>query len=258
MRSIVLPGHRRELPGVSGGSREGLGDRDAHARGSARWIGSGRRRPRTKTVGAGTRMILDRPGHEDERWPHASGGTRLEHDRRHGDRPPQRQAAAVTLQCRCLATDVSSMTTDIAAADFGRWKTLQANVDDRQYSAARNDRRLRRGITAIRPCDLTPWVNAGPTSPLHGRDRGRRHLDWSKDPDNQGCAVYAANRESRRAALVPPWPVANGGDTDRTLVCACLRHGRSCGATISAATTPHPEAPPDSCGWLQSRARPSI
>ena len=41
------PGHRRELPGVSGGSREGLGDRDAHARGSGHWIGSGRRTSNT-------------------------------------------------------------------------------------------------------------------------------------------------------------------------------------------------------------------
>ena len=43
------PGHRRELPGVSGGSLDGLGDRTPTREGLADWIGSGRRRPRTKT-----------------------------------------------------------------------------------------------------------------------------------------------------------------------------------------------------------------
>ena len=56
------------------------------------------------------------------------------------------------------------------------------------------------------------------------------------------------------AGTTRPPPDAPTRRTDRTLVCASLRHGRDA-AHPSARPHEHPEAPPDSCGWLQSRAR---
>ena len=59
------PGHRRELP--SGGSREGLGDRDAQREGLARLD----RKRKKKTSNKDWTNPHDM--REDERWPHASG-----------------------------------------------------------------------------------------------------------------------------------------------------------------------------------------
>ena len=65
------PGHRRELPGVSGGSREGLGDRDAHARGSGATGSEAEEEDLEQRLDEPPRSRCE--GHEDERWPHASG-----------------------------------------------------------------------------------------------------------------------------------------------------------------------------------------
>ena len=80
-------------------------------------------------------------------------------------------------------------------------------------------------------------------------DRGRR--DWSKEPEAQ-APVYANRRRIRGDAR--PAPDASTGRADRTLLRASLRHRRD---APHASARPHeyPQAPADSCGRLQSRAR---
>ena len=75
MRSIV--------PGVSGGSRDGLGDRDAHARGSGATGSEAEEEDLEHRLDAPPRSRCE--GHEDERWPYASGA-QSRACRRHGDR----------------------------------------------------------------------------------------------------------------------------------------------------------------------------
>ena len=80
-------------------------------------------------------------------------------------------------------------------------------------------------------------------------DRGRR--DWSKEPagPDPGVCQSAADSWSAR-----PAPDASTGRADRTLLRASLRHR---GDAPHASARPHqyPQAPADSCGGLQSRAR---
>src|ERR1700730_15008101 len=80
-------------------------------------------------------------------------------------------------------------------------------------------------------------------------DRGRR--DWSQEPAAQ-TLVYANRRRIRGAR--GPAPDASTGRTDRTLLRASLRYGWD---APHASARPHqyPQAPTNSCGGLQSRAR---
>ncbi len=73
-------------------------------------------------------------------------------------------------------------------------------------------------------------------------------VEGSRGP---GAGVWQSSPD---AGTTRPPPDAPTRRTDRTLVCASLRHGRDA-AHPSARPHEHPEAPPDSCGWLQSRAR---
>ena len=170
------------------------------------------------------------------------GRTHLAHKAEHAVDMETGAIVAVTLQGADVGDTTTIIETAIAATE--QVEDAQANVDDRQsLEEIVGDKGYHSNQTLI---DLDA---VGIRSYVSEPDRGRR--DWSKDPEAR-APVYGNRRRMRgRRGLPPDAPTRR---TDRTLVCASLRHGRDA-AHPSARPHEHPEAPPDSCGWLQSRAR---
>ena len=169
------------------------------------------------------------------------GRTHLAHKAEHAVDMETGAIVAVTLQGADVGDTTTIIETAIAATE--QVEDAQANVDDPQsLDEIVGDKGYHSNQTLI---DLAA---GGIRSYVSEPDRGRR--DWSKDPEAQ-APVYGNRRRMRGRRPPPDAPTRR---TDRTLVCASLRHGRDA-AHASARPHEHPEAPPDSCGWLQSRAR---
>ena len=124
MRSIVRRDTGESYQAFLAGSREGLGDRDAHARGSGATGSEAEEEDLEQRLDEPPRSRCE--GHEDERWPHASGA-QSRACRRHGDR---RDCRGDTARCRCRPDTTTIIETAIAAAE--QVEDAQANVDDRQ------------------------------------------------------------------------------------------------------------------------------
>ena len=170
------------------------------------------------------------------------GRTHLAHKAEHAVDMETGAIVAVTLQGADVGDTTTIIETAIAATE--QVEDAQANVDDRQsLEEIVGDKGYHSNQTLI---DLDA---VGIRSYVSEPDRGRR--DWSKDPEAR-APVYGNRRRmrGRRGRRL----MRQRGERIRTLVCASLRHGRDA-AHPSARPHEHPEAPPDSCGWLQSRAR---
>ena len=169
------PGHRRELPGVSGGSRDGLGDRD-NARGSG---ATGRKRKKC------LEHRLDEPPRSRCLTKMKDGRTHLAHKAEHAVDMETGAIVAVTLHGADVGDTTTIIETAIAATE--QVEDAQANVDDRQsLDEIVGDKGYHSNQTLI---DLAA---GGIRSYVSEPDRGRR--DWSKDPEAQ---VYGNRRRMR-------------------------------------------------------------
>ena len=170
------------------------------------------------------------------------GRTHLAHKAEHAVDMETGAIVAVTLQGADVGDTTTIIETAIAAAE--QVEDAQANVDDRQsLEEIVGDKGYHSNQTLI---DLDA---VGIRSYVSEPDRGRR--DWSKDPEAR-APVYG-NRRRMRGRRGRRLMRQRGERIERSF-CASLRHGRDA-AHPSARPHEHPEAPPDSCGWLQSRAR---
>ena len=204
MRSIVRRDTAETLSGVSDAAREGLGHRDADARG----LGAAGSEAQEEDVEQG----LDEParsgceGHEDERRPDASG--------------PQSRACGRSgdrRDCRGDAAGRRPRRHDDDRRDGdGRGRAGRRRAGRRRRSRRRWKRSSRtRAITAIRrwststPCGIRSYI-AEP-------DRGRR--DWSEGARGPGAGVWQSSPDSRTTRTAADAPTRRD---DRTLVRASL------------------------------------
>ena len=183
MRSIVRRDTGEELSGVSDAAREGLGHRDADARG----LGAAGSEAQEEDVEQG----LDEParsrceGHEDERWPDASGpqsracgrsGDRRD-CRRHAARAPTQATRRRSSRRRSAAAEQ----VEDAQADVDEPQALEEIIADKGYHS--NQTMVDLDAVGIRSYIAEP-------------DRGRR--DWSEEPEAQ-APVYGNRRRMRGA-----------------------------------------------------------
>ncbi len=170
------------------------------------------------------------------------GRTHLAHKAEHAVDLETGAIVAVTVQGADEGDTTTIVETVTAAAE--QVEAAQADVDEPQpLEEIIADKGYHSNQTMV---DLDA---VGVRSYVAEPDRGRR--DWSKEPEAQ-APVYGNRRRIRGATGTPP--DAPTRRDDRALVRASLRHRRHA-PHASARSHEHPEAPPDSCGWLQSRAR---
>ena len=170
------------------------------------------------------------------------GRTHLAHKAEHAVDMETGAIVAVTRPGADVGDTTTIIETAIAATE--QVEDAQANVDDRQsLEEIVGDTGYHSNQTLI---DLDA---VGIRSYVSEPDRGRR--DWSKDPEAR--APVSGNRRRMRGRRGRRLMRQRGERIERSF-CASLRHGRDA-AHPSARPHEHPEAPPDSCGWLQSRAR---
>ena len=170
------------------------------------------------------------------------GRTHLAHKAEHAVDMETGAIVAVTLQGADVGDTTTIIETAIAATE--QVEDAQANVDDRQsLEEIVGDKGYHSNQTLI---DLDA---VGIRSYVSEPDRGRR--DWSKDPEAR-APVYG-NRRRMRGRRGRRLMRQRGERIERSF--AHLYDTGGMRRTHLRGHTEHPEAPPDSCGWLQSRAR---
>ena len=174
------PGHRRELPGVSGGSREGLGIETPTREGLARLD----RKRKKKT----SNKAWTNPHDPDAKVTKMKDDrTHLAHKAEHAVDMETGAIVAVTRQGADVGDTTTIIETAIAAAE--QVEDAPANVDDRQsLEEIVGDKGYHSNQTLI---DLDA---VGIRSYVSEPDRGRR--DWSKDPEAR-APVYGNRRRMR-------------------------------------------------------------
>ena len=170
------------------------------------------------------------------------GRTHLAHKAEHAVDMETGAIVAVTLQGADVGDTTTIIETAIAATE--QVEDAQANVDDRQsLEEIVGDKGYHSNQTLI---DLDA---VGIRSYVSEPDRGRR--DWSKDPEAR-APVYG-NRRRMRGRRGRRLMRQRGERIERSF--AHLYDTGGMRRTHLRGHTNILEAPPDSCGWLQSRAR---
>ena len=170
------------------------------------------------------------------------GRTHLAHKAEHAVDMETGAIVAVTLQGADVGDTTTIIETAIAATE--QVEDAQANVGDPQsLDEIVGDKGYHSNQTLV---DLAA---GGIRSYVSEPDRGRR--DWSKAPEAQ-APVYG-NRRRMRGRRGRRLMRQRGERIERSFA-HLYDHGRDA-AHASARPHEHPEAPPDSCGWLQPRAR---
>ena len=170
------------------------------------------------------------------------GRTHLAHKAEHAVDMETGAIVAVTLQGADVGDTTTIIETAIAATE--QVEDAQANVDDRQsLEEIVGDKGYHSNQTLI---DLDA---VGIRSYVSEPDRGRR--DWSKDPEAR-APVYG-NRRRMRGRRGRRLMRQRGERIERSF--AHLYDTGGMRRTHLRGHTNILKAPPDSCGWLQSRAR---